>query len=501
MRKGTYYQLTFEIFLKNNDSCYVATTVPYSFSELYSFLDNIPSNVQVSSLGKSLSGVSIPLLTITNYQIASNNKKYIIIQARQHPSETVSSILIEKFISLLGSSENSNYSRLLDHFIFKIIPMVNVDGVVIGNSRMSFAGDDLNRKFAEPDKMLHPEILCIKKLVNDCHNDLGVFMFIDMHGHSKKKGSFMYGPYFPLHSNNYVNIRLLPKILASKSPIFRYYSCRFKSERALRQSARLVMSQNIGINYTYTMENSLYGYIDAERNSHAFSSKDFKDLAKKLIESIFSFFKYIKKQEKKCSKNKSKEDNAFSDIFEDEKENSTESDSQSESEEECLEAKKNVVKAIKTFKKNSIRDGSTIKTKSKSSKRISSHNHLSVLSKNLPNLNKKQMITTKATSVERIVDKTGYHSSINVVNNSIVNSLGDTLNREDDSISPIAEDDGNNTSISKIKIQSQRSKYSKINLFEMFSKRNNGDSVENSQYKFRKNFNFPAFFAKPLKNS
>ena len=111
------------------------------------------------------------------------------------------------------------------------------------------------------------------------------------------------------------------------------------------------------------------------------------------------------------------------------------------------------------------------------------------------------MITTKATSVERIVDKTGYHSSINVVNNSIVNSLGDTLNREDDSISPIAEDDGNNTSISKIKIQSQRSKYSKINLFEMFSKRNNGDSVENSQYKFRKNFNFPAFFAKPLKNS
>jgi len=34
---------------------------------------------------------------------------------------------------------------LRHHFVFKIIPMVNVDGVIHGNNRCSLAGVDLNR--------------------------------------------------------------------------------------------------------------------------------------------------------------------------------------------------------------------------------------------------------------------------------------------------------------------------------------------------------------------
>jgi murein tripeptide amidase MpaA len=36
---------------------------------------------------------------------------------------------------------------LRSKFIFKIIPMVNVDGVILGNHRVSLAGKDLNRKY------------------------------------------------------------------------------------------------------------------------------------------------------------------------------------------------------------------------------------------------------------------------------------------------------------------------------------------------------------------
>ena len=31
--------------------------------------------------------------------------------------------------------------------VFKIIPMVNTDGVIVGNYRTCFSGNDLNRKY------------------------------------------------------------------------------------------------------------------------------------------------------------------------------------------------------------------------------------------------------------------------------------------------------------------------------------------------------------------
>jgi murein tripeptide amidase MpaA len=37
------------------------------------------------------------------------------------------------------------YEALLDENVIKIVPMINPDGVIIGNSRASIAGVDLNR--------------------------------------------------------------------------------------------------------------------------------------------------------------------------------------------------------------------------------------------------------------------------------------------------------------------------------------------------------------------
>ena len=48
-------------------------------------------------------------------------------------------------------------------FIFKIVPMLNPDGVILGNNRCNLAGDDLNRKFRHPDSRLHPTVLNVKE--------------------------------------------------------------------------------------------------------------------------------------------------------------------------------------------------------------------------------------------------------------------------------------------------------------------------------------------------
>jgi murein tripeptide amidase MpaA len=50
------------------------------------------------------------------------------------------------------STNFKKYESLLACNIVKLIPMVNPDGVVIGNSRSSLAGVDLNRRWSNPSK-------------------------------------------------------------------------------------------------------------------------------------------------------------------------------------------------------------------------------------------------------------------------------------------------------------------------------------------------------------
>jgi len=48
---------------------------------------------------------------------------------------------------------------------FKIVPMLNPDGVINGNYRCSLAGCDLNRRWKAPSKILHPTIYSTKQMV------------------------------------------------------------------------------------------------------------------------------------------------------------------------------------------------------------------------------------------------------------------------------------------------------------------------------------------------
>jgi murein tripeptide amidase MpaA len=69
--------------------------------------------------------------------------------------------------------------------------MLNPDGVIHGNYRTSLSGQDLNRQWKNPDKIVHPEIFYLKKLILE--SEYKKSLYIDIHGHSKKKSSFMYG--------------------------------------------------------------------------------------------------------------------------------------------------------------------------------------------------------------------------------------------------------------------------------------------------------------------
>jgi cytosolic carboxypeptidase protein 5 len=63
------------------------------------------------------------------------------------------------------SLQNEQAKHLRKHFVFKIVPMLNPDGVSRGYYRMDTKAYNLNRYYMNPEKQHHPTIWSIKKLI------------------------------------------------------------------------------------------------------------------------------------------------------------------------------------------------------------------------------------------------------------------------------------------------------------------------------------------------
>lgn len=72
-------------------------------------------------------------------------------------------------INFLTDPDSEEARILRENFVFKIIPMLNPDGVINGNYRSSLAGCDLNRRWKTPSESIHPTIFHTKNLVKELH--------------------------------------------------------------------------------------------------------------------------------------------------------------------------------------------------------------------------------------------------------------------------------------------------------------------------------------------
>ncbi len=64
---------------------------------------------------------------------------------RVHPGESNASYIMEGILEYLLDDNDENAAELRKRFVFKIVPMLNPDGVIVGNYRCSLSGVDLNR--------------------------------------------------------------------------------------------------------------------------------------------------------------------------------------------------------------------------------------------------------------------------------------------------------------------------------------------------------------------
>jgi murein tripeptide amidase MpaA len=63
--------------------------------------------------------------------------------------------MMEGFLKFI-CSDSKQAKHLRKFIIFKIVPMLNPDGVVLGNYRTGLSGKDFNREYRNPDKDIFP---------------------------------------------------------------------------------------------------------------------------------------------------------------------------------------------------------------------------------------------------------------------------------------------------------------------------------------------------------
>ena len=258
-----------------NSPIYFALCFPYTYSTLQDYLHKLSitktnkNKIKFSTLNKTICGNPLDILYISNFastQSVINARQSIIFTARVHPGETSGSYVIESVINnLLNNSEQSN--NLLDKYIFKIIPMLNPDGVIHGHYRNNILGKDLNRMWQDPRDNETPTIYYLKKLISINKP----FFFCDFHGHSnmpncalyccsppkKKKNKFFNFPNGNIKSYHFYEEKVFMRIMEEESKYYQKSGEKYNIQKSKLKSARGVIYNEFNVYFSYALETGL----------------------------------------------------------------------------------------------------------------------------------------------------------------------------------------------------------------------------------------------------
>jgi hypothetical protein len=151
-------------------------------------------------------------------------KPALFVSARVHPGETPASWVMQGMLDFL-TSDSPQAQLMRQSFVIFVVPMLNPDGVVVGNNRCNLAGVDLNRQWKTPIKGVHPTVHSLKQFMLGQRRVREVYMYLDLHGHSRKYNVFMYGCDDKKRPRPQVPSPYSPLMRMCMSPLSMQYMC------------------------------------------------------------------------------------------------------------------------------------------------------------------------------------------------------------------------------------------------------------------------------------
>ena len=221
-RHDRQYVLSFPFcFERADETYYFALSFPYTYSYLQRFLFALEAKalpfLHRETLCRTLQERRCDLLTIsspanlrldralrngepppsppTSATAASPSIKHVVfLSARVHPGESPASFMMHGLLLFL-TSEHPRAKELREACILQIVPMLNPDGVFLGNYRCNSVGLDLNRLWhASSGSGTAPTIHAMREAAAAYvgHPQLRLSMILDMHAHSTCFNGFMF---------------------------------------------------------------------------------------------------------------------------------------------------------------------------------------------------------------------------------------------------------------------------------------------------------------------
>ncbi|KAH8863934.1 Cytosolic carboxypeptidase 6 [Schistosoma japonicum] len=272
---------------------------PFTYSRLQAYLSILESkhypHFKRELLGLTTQQRRLDLITITNpknHDKKLKKSRIVFITARVHPGETPSSYVCQGFIDFMVSN-HSVAQELREHLIFKIVPMLNPDGVYLGNYRSSLMGFDLNRQWQSPSIWAHPTIYATKQLLMKLDNDehVDVNFFIDIHAHSTLMNGFIYGNIYE-DEKRAERQATFPSLLSQFAEDFSLPQTNFNKDTLKAGTGRRTLG-GILDDHTicYTLEVSFYSYTNMLTNETIpYTEEKYARLGRNLARTFYEYY-------------------------------------------------------------------------------------------------------------------------------------------------------------------------------------------------------------------